>query len=212
MDEHLLRYDKDKTYVFIDCETLNLCLNSCHNLPWQIGMIKLVGDKIVDQKDIFIKWDTNLKISEDAARITRYDQKKVDRIGVRPEEIFATVEDWLDSADYIMGHNTLGFDVYLIKDYYKYMGKSSQHLYDKFIDTNAIAKGIKMGMPYKLGDNLMEYQYKAYHTIKKGVKTNLTALGKEFDIDVDYGNLHDAVNDLMLNIKVWDKLKWQIEI
>ena len=212
MDEHLLRYDKDKTYVFIDCETLNLCLNSCHNLPWQIGMIKLVGDKIVDQKDIFIKWDTNLKISEDAARITRYDQKKVDRIGVRPEEIFATVEDWVDSADYIMGHNTLGFDVYLIKDYYKYMGKSSQHLYDKFIDTNAIAKGIKMGMPYKLGDNLMEYQYKAYHTIKKGVKTNLTALGKEFDIDVDYGNLHDAVNDLMLNIKVWDKLKWQIEI
>lgn len=212
MDEHLLRYNKDKTYVFIDCETLNLCLNSCHNLPWQIGMIKLVGDKIVDQKDIFIKWDTNLKISEDAARITRYDQKKVDRIGVRPEEIFATVEDWLDSADYIMGHNTLGFDVYLIKDYYKYMGKSSQHLYDKFIDTNAIAKGIKMGMPYKLGDNLMEYQYKAYHTIKKGVKTNLTALGKEFDIDVDYDNLHDAVNDLMLNIKVWDKLKWQIEI
>ena len=92
------------------------------------------------------------------------------------------------------------------------MGKSSQHLYDKFIDTNAIAKGIKMGMPYKLGDNLMEYQYKAYHTIKKGVKTNLTALGKEFDIDVDYDNLHDAVNDLMLNIKVWDKLKWQIEI
>ena len=50
------------------------------------------------------------------------------------------------------------------------------------------------------------------HTIKKGVKTNLTALGKEFEIDVDYNNLHDAVNDLILNIKVWDKLKWQIEI
>ena len=212
MDEHLLRYDKNKTYVFIDCETLNLCLNSCHNLPWQIGMIKVVGDKIVDQKDIFIKWDTNLKISEDAARITRYDQKKVDRIGVKPEEIFATVEDWLGSADYIMGHNTLGFDVYLIKDYYKYMGKCPRHLYHKFIDTNAIAKGIKMGMPYKAGDSLMEYQYKAYHTIKKGVKTNLTALGKEFDIDVDYNNLHDAVNDLMLNIGVWNKLKWQIEI
>jgi len=212
MDEHLLRYDEDKTYVFIDCETLNLCLNSCHNLPWQIGMIKIVGSKIVDQKDIFIKWDTDLKISEDAARITRYDQKKVDRIGVKPEEIFATVEDWLDSADYIMGHNTLGFDIYLIKDYYKFMGKSAGHLYPKLIDTNAIAKGIKLGMPYKSGDDLMEYQYKAYHTVKRGVKTNLTALGKEFEIDVDYANLHDAVNDLILNIKVWNKLKWQIEI
>ena len=80
-------------------------------------MIKVINGKIVDQKDIFIKWDTDLKISEDAARITRYDQKKVDRIGVKPEEIFATVEDWLDSCDYIMGHNTLGFDIYLIKDY-----------------------------------------------------------------------------------------------
>ena len=103
-------------------------------------------------------------------------------------------------------------DIYLIKDYYKFMGKSSEHLYPKFIDTNAIAKGIKMGLPYKAGDDLLEYQYKAYHTIKKGVKTNLTALGKEFEIDVDYNNLHDAVNDLILNIKVWDKLKWQIEI
>lgn len=212
MDEHLLRFDKEKTYVFIDCETLNLCLNSCHNLPWQIGMIKVIGGKIVDQKDIYIKWDTDLKISDDAARITRYDQKKIDRLGVKPEEIFATVEDWLDSSDYIMGHNTLGFDVYLIKDYYKFMGKSCEHLYPKFIDTNAIAKGIKMGIPYKAGDDLLEYQYKAYHTIKKGVKTNLTALGKEFEIDVDYNNLHDAVNDLILNIKVWDKLKWQIDI
>jgi len=212
MDEHLLRYDKEKTYVFIDCETLNLCLNSCHNLPWQIGMIKVINGKIVDQKDIYIKWDTDLKISDDAARITRYDQRKIDRLGVKPEDTFGVIEEWLDSCDYIVGHNTLGFDVYLIKDYYKFMGKSSEHLYPKFIDTNAIAKGIKMDMPYKAGEDLLEYQYKAYHTIKKGVKTNLTALGKEFEIDVDYNNLHDAVNDLILNIKVWDKLKWQIEI
>ena len=212
MDEHLLRFDKKKTYVFIDCETLNLCLNSCHNLPWQIGMIKLVGSKIVDQKDIFIKWDTELKISEDAARITRYNQKKIDKLGVEPEEIFATIEDWLDDADYIMGHNTLGFDIYLIKDYYKYMGKSAEHLYPKLIDTNALAKGIKMGIPFKNGDDLMEYQYMTYHKRQKGIRTNLTALGKEFDIDVDYDNLHDAVNDLMLNIEVWNKLKWQIDV
>ena len=52
----------------------------------------------------------------------------------------------------------------------------------------------------------------AYHKRKKGIRTNLTALGKEFDIDVDYDNLHDAVNDLMLNIEVWNKLKWQIDV
>ena len=50
MDEHLLRYNKDKTLVFIDCETFNLCLNFCHNIPWQIAMLKVKGDKKIDQK------------------------------------------------------------------------------------------------------------------------------------------------------------------
>ena len=77
MDEHLLRYDKTKTFVFIDLETFNLCLNFCHNLPWQIGMIKAKGDFKTDSKNFYIKWDTDLKISEAAARITRYDHKKV---------------------------------------------------------------------------------------------------------------------------------------
>ena len=69
-----------------------------------------------------------------------------------------------------------------------------------------------MGIPFKNGDDLMEYQYMTYHKRQKGIRTNLTALGKEFDIDVDYDNLHDAVNDLMLNIEVWNKLKWQIDV
>lgn len=212
MDEHLLRFNKDKTLVFFDAETLNLCLNSCHNLPWQIGMIKVVGDRWVDQKNFFIKWDTQLKISDDAARITRYDQKKIDKIGLSPEEVFPTVEEWLNKADYIVGHNVIAFDVYLIRDYYKYMKKSATNLYEKFIDTNAIAKGIKLGFPFKNGDNLQEYQYRAYHKKQKGIKTNLTALGKEMSIDHDYDNLHDALVDLELNLKVWNKLKYQIEI
>ena len=45
MNEHLLRFNKDKVYTFIDCETENLCLNSFHNLPWQIGMIKVKGEE-----------------------------------------------------------------------------------------------------------------------------------------------------------------------
>ena len=68
MDSHLLRFNKDKTLVFIDCETHNLCLNSCHNLPWQIAMIKVKGNKVVASKDFYIKWDTHLKIGKEAAK------------------------------------------------------------------------------------------------------------------------------------------------
>ena len=78
MREHLLRFDKSKTYVFIDCETFNLCLNSAYNLPWQIAMIKAVAGKKVGEKNFYIKWDTDLKIGAEAARITRYSQKTMD--------------------------------------------------------------------------------------------------------------------------------------
>ena len=212
MDEHLLRFDKEKTLVFIDCETLNLCLNKCHNLPWQVSMIKVKGGKRVADKDFFIKWNTNLQISEDAARITRYDQRKIDKIGVAPEEVFPTIQDWLDNSDFIVGHNVLGFDIYLIKDLYEIHGADWKPLVSKFIDTNCLARGIKFGAEYRQGDDLLAYQYRMYHTRKKGVRTNLTALGKEYQIEHNYDKLHDALVDLELNIKVWDKLKWQIEI
>jgi len=214
MDEHLLRYDEDKTLVFIDCETLNLCLNFCHNLPWQIAMIKVKGNQILAKKDFYVKWDTHLKISEGAARITRYNQTTVDKKGLPPEEVFPTLKDWLDNADHIIGHNILGFDIYLIKGYYEYMGEDYTHLTDKVLDTNCMAKAEKFDLPYDRDsyDSPLEYQYKLLNKRQKGVKTNLLALGKEFEIGHDYDKLHNALVDLELNIKVWHKLKWKVEI
>lgn len=212
MDEHLLRYDKNKTLVFIDCETFNLCLNFCHNLPWQIAMIKVKGDQKIDEKNFYIKWKTDLKISQDAAKITRYDHKKVQKEGKDPKEVFPTIKDWLDHADHIVGHNIIGFDIYLLKEYYKFIGCESRYLLNKFIDTNSLARGIKYGTPYNPKQDFIEYQYKIFHTRKKNVRSSLTCLGKEYGIDHDYDKLHDAINDLDLNLKVWNKLKWQVEI
>jgi DNA polymerase III epsilon subunit-like protein len=212
MDEHLLRFDKEKTIVFIDCETLNLCLNKCHNLPWQVSMIKIKGDKEIANKDFYIKWDTHLKISEDAARITRFSQTKMDKKGIPPEEAFPTIQDWLDNSDIIIGHNILGFDIYLIKDLYEIHGADWKPLLSKSIDTNCLARGIKIGPEYRQGDDLLAWQYRMYHTRKKGVRTNLTALGKEYEIDHNYDKLHNALVDLQLNVKIWNKLKWQLEI
>ncbi|MBT89444.1 MAG: hypothetical protein CMN79_03015 [Spirochaetales bacterium] len=214
MDEHLLRYDKSKELVFIDCETMNLCLNRCNNVPWQIAMLKVNGDKIVDSRDIYIKWDTDIKISKEAADITRFNPKKLEEKGVSPKSAFEEVEKWLSSCDYIVGHNLLGFDVYLFRILYKEFNKVDLYrkLPRKIIDTFSIAKGIKLGLPYSSDEDLLAYQYKIYHTRKKGLKASLTALGKENKIEHDYQRLHDALVDLELNLKIWNILKWQIEI
>jgi DNA polymerase III epsilon subunit-like protein len=61
-------------------------------------------------------------------------------------------------------------------------------------------------------EELLLYQYKIMNTKKKRVRSRLEALGKEYDIDHDYDTLHDALSDLQLNIKVWNKLKLQTDI
>ena len=212
MDEHLLRFDKDKSIVFIDCETFNLCLNKSHTLPWQISMVRLQGDKIVAEKDYHVKWDTHLSISDEAARITRFSQSKLNKLGLPPEEVLPTVIDWLDSADYVSGHNLLGFDLYLIKDFYAFMGQDYKHLVNKIIDTLSIARGVKLGLKFKSNESFLAYQYRMNQVRKRGLKTSLAALGKEYEIQHDYANLHDALTDLKLNVKIWNKLKWQVDI
>ena len=37
-------------------------------------------------------------------------------------------------------------------------------------------------------------------------------LAKENDIEFDENKLHDALYDLEINLKVWNKLKYQIEL
>ena len=175
-------------------------------------MLKVKGDDIESSKDFYIKWDTHLKIGAEAARITRYSQQTMDKRGVKPEDVYPTIKDWLDNADYIVGHNLLGFDIYLIKGLYEYMGDDYSHLTEKIIDTNSIAKGIQTDKKYDKKDNFIEYQYRTVAKRVRGVKTNLTAMGKYYNIKHDYNKLHNALVDLELNLKVWNKLKWEIDL
>ena len=212
MDEHLLRFDNDKLFVFLDFETENLCLNFVHNMPWQLAMIKSKGGKKIAEKNYHIKWDREINVSADAARITGFNKKKYEKLAEPYNELSPTVDDWLTSADYIVGHNILGFDIHLLKEYYRKMGVSDEHLLEKFLDTNALAKGIKFGLPYTKGESLIEYQYRAHNKRKRGVRTNLDALAKDYDIKYEKSKRHDALYDLELNLMVWNKLKHNIEI
>lgn len=213
MQANLLRFDTSKTLVFVDFETFNLALTFVQNRPWECGMLRVVGNEIVDSKEFLIKWDTDLKIGEQAALITRYDPLRMKRDGRPPEEVFPTIYDWLEKADRIVAHNGFGFDMYLFIEWCKLEKREWRWFLPKLIDTNLLAKGVKLNQPYQPGQSLIEYWFKMYDLrAPRGTKTNLTALGKEFEIQHDYDNLHSALVDLDLNVKIWNKLKWQVEI
>ena len=212
MDSHLLRFKDDKLFVFIDFETENLCLNFNNNMPWQMAMLKSKGGKKTDEQDLMIEWDRKIDVSPEAARITGFSYDKYNKLKTPHEEVFKGMEEWLEEADYIVGHNILGFDMYLISEFYKKMGKSAMHLIDKAIDTYCLAKAYKLGSEKPSQASLIEYQYTLRGRRKKGLGGGLGAMGKSFEIDHDYSKLHDALVDLELNLKVWNKLKMQLEI
>ena len=80
MDNHLIRFQKKK-FLFMDFETFNVCLSDQFNLPWQVATIlieTIENDKgqvkAVERgrQDLYLKWNTDLKISKEAKRITKY--------------------------------------------------------------------------------------------------------------------------------------------
>ena len=115
MDSHLIRF-QEKKFLFLDFETFNLNLNNEFNLPWQVAtlLIETVKDSsgniknaVRDRQDLYIKWDTNLKIGEGARRITGYSETKFKSRCIPQEEAFKKIYNLCEECDYIVGHNVL---------------------------------------------------------------------------------------------------------
>jgi len=220
MDNHLIRFQKKK-FLFMDFETFNVCLSDKFNLPWQVAtiLVETVEDskgrlknRELGRQDLYLKWDTDLKISKEAKRITRYSDSKFNKLCIPEEEAFQTIYDLVEKCDYLVGHNFLGFDIYLLRNWYRKHGKNYDSLPHKTLDTFAMAKSVALGYGYKNNEcSLLDFQMKMISIRKKGIRTSLGAVGKSNNIDHNYANLHDALVDLELNVKVWDKLKFQID-
>jgi DNA polymerase III epsilon subunit-like protein len=213
-EENWLRFNKKAKIAVCDVETFNLNLNWQVNRAWQVSCLKVEGETILEEVDCLIKWDDcKFKIGAGAAEATKFNQKHFDAHCIDPKTAFAKFWPVLKWADHIIMHNGLRFDVYLLKGYAEWMGEDWKFLVNKIIDTKSIAQGLKLNRPFNpASDDWMDYQITYSNSVVKGVKTNLTALGKEYGIPFDYENLHNAANDVKLNLLVFNKLKWLCEI
>lgn len=216
---NLLNLDKNTVYTFLDFETYNLLLNFVGNKCWQTGLIQLKDKEIIKRADLIVKWPNPPKFDPETIKMIYKGAQTVESLnariakeGLAPEKAFEITYQYCEECDKIVGHNILGFDLYLLRAWCELMGKPWKHFPEKMIDTHCLIKGMKLNIPYKKEDNFLEYQYKILNTIVKGVKTRLEVVGKEMNIDHDYAKLHDALVDLHLNIKVWNQVKYKLEL
>lgn len=213
MNTDLLRFKKNQKYLVFDFETCGLNLASTENKPWQLAFIVAEDKKIVKQCDYMIKWDT-LDISEGAAKTTGFNRKRYEAKSVDPEKVLNEFEQYLYDEDYIIiGHNLLGFDIYIHNIFRKLLGKKSDYSYvNRIVDTLCIAKAQHSDIKFKKGQSLINWQYRLTNFRERGMKVSLKAMCKANDIEFDESKLHDALYDIKLNKQVFEKLVWQVEI
>jgi DNA polymerase III epsilon subunit-like protein len=216
MEENLIRFNKKIKLLFIDFETANLCLNYRFNLPWQMAMINTVGgEKVGEGQNILINWGTDFKFSKGAEVMAySYSKSKMEKEGLKPIDALKILSENLNNCDGIVGHNILGFDIYLIKCMYNKLGRPYPDILSKkmIFDTFAIAKGFFNNIPYQKDNNFMFYQYKVLNQIIKGSRNSLSKVASNFNIEYDESKLHDGLYDLELNLQIWNKLKYQVDI
>jgi len=209
MNEHLLRMKKDTKFCTFDFEAEDLNLYSAK--PWQFACVVGTQQRILRRHDLFIKWP-NFNISREAEQITRFDRVRWENEGRDPKEVFQIANQEFAEAEYIVGHNILGYDIAVYIRSCRRLGIEPYPIQDKLIDTMACGKGIKFERFYKPDENFLSYQIRMANEMppKRGFAT-LTAFAKLYDIHLDETRLHDALYDVAINFEVLKKMLWQIE-
>ena len=213
MKENLLRFNKNQKYLFFDFETCCLNLGSLDNKPWQLGYMTIENGEITLKKDCWLHWD-DLKRSKTAAKMTGWTEKEYKDKARDPLSALNDFEKLLYDKSYInVGHNILGFDIYIYGIYRRCLGKIPDYSYiDRSIDTLCLAKAIKNDIKRCTDSDFFSWQYKLCNMIDRKSKKKLMDLCKDYDISIDESRLHDALYDIEQNYEVFKKMIWEVEV
>mgnify|MGYP005636759121 CR=1 FL=1 len=130
--------------------------------------------KILEKKyDFYLRWD-DLKISDGAKKVTGFKESVYKKRAVDPLEVLNLFESYFYNDNYyIVGHNIIGFDIFIHNTHRLLCGKQSDYSYlNRLIDTNCLAKANAMNIEYDSTD-LTLWQFKLQKIRQKGIKTNL---------------------------------------
>lgn len=210
----LLRFDDNQLYLIFDGETCSTNLLQ-DNYIWQLGFIVANNKEILEKHNYYIYWDDiNNKISEGAKRHTRFNYDIYKQNAQPQEKVLDIFERYLYDDKFLkLGQNIFHFDIFTHNQWRKVNNRKTDYSYLNFaLDTDAIARAWKLGIKSIKRNEWLQSMFKYGSYKEKGMRTNLTSLGKEFNIEYDYDNLHSAFNDVVLTREVFKQLIYKIDI
>jgi hypothetical protein len=216
---NLLRFQKDQKFLIWDYETISLSLlpgkeKEVFNKPWQLSFLLATQEKVINSWDYYIWWD-NLEIRPEVAAINHFDFHKYKERAQDPKVVIEEFEKHLYDPSVInVGQNILGFDIYVHNIYRHLLGKKSDYSYiQRSIDTRFLCAAIKKEMKFDRNNgSLIEWQFRLATIHEKTLKTSTLQQLKDHGINYDERKLHDSSYDILMNLEVFKKQLYLLEI
>lgn len=212
MKESILRFDQRQRYVVFDFETEGL--NLIKSRPWQIAWTVYEGKKKIKANNKFLAYK-DLGVSKGAQKKTRFDERAYRAKAEDLESVWELFSKDFYNEDYkLVGHNVLGFDVYMVNVWRKLIGLAPDYSFmERIVDTLCLERAIQSGSPESLDiDDFIFWQYKWLSARPKGVKASMKACIEKYGLVGDSNKLHDASYDVEKNFEVFQKQLFELEI
>lgn len=202
------KLDINQRIFFCDTETEGLNLNTSR--PWEFAWVIMDNGKIVDSQSRYLWWD-DLNVDKRAAEVTGFNMDKYERKAVCPSKVFEEIKPWFFGKDLLGFHNGLNFDVYQIRNWFREIGKPTDFDWVKrVVDTNALAKAFLSEAKPDF-QNFDAWQTRWANHIRRGLKSNVTFLCKEWGIEIDESKAHQGDYDCYLTAQIYKKLAYAFQ-
>ena len=207
-----LSHNFQQRYFVADSETEGLSLHL--HRPWEIAYSIHQGNKVLAAKSLY-PFYPDLKVGKRAAEITGFSMERYRDLATPKEDVWEEISSFLYHPDYlVVGHNFIGFDIFLIRRLAIDCGdwRGWKGYIEKVLDTLCLSRmhhnGTRPDMENFLGSQMQEIGRPA----RGSKKSNLSAMCKEFQIEVDPNKTHRGEYDCQLTNSVLNKLIYALDI
>lgn len=206
-----LSHNRSQHVAIADSETENLNLHLAR--PWEIAYALAKGNEIYKTRCLY-PWYPDLNVSPMAAKITGFKWEKYKDLAIPKEEVWEEIKSVIyDEKFLIVGHNFIGFDIFMIRRLALDCGDWCGWSYiNRVIDTLCWSRMYHNGERPDPNNNLGSLVRQLGKPPRGSKKSTLSAMADVFKIPYEKEKLHSAEYDLTLNFQVFNKLVYALDI
>ncbi|MFH1110726.1 MAG: 3'-5' exonuclease [Planctomycetota bacterium] len=178
------------SYLVFDVETTGL--NPRTDRIIQVGLCKVCDGVVTERSGWLVNQE--VEVPPAARMIHGITTADIRARGIAPRDSLARLFESMATAPTSVGHNIHQFDILFLYAECRRLGMSAPTC-THFIDTAAIFKGRKLGMPKKPEETASAYADRVFSIRAPGLRYSIPTCIAELGIKASTARLHDASHD-----------------